>query len=76
MLSTTHSSDIILFPKTNLKRLKLIKTVFLKIEKMQIAGFWKSPPQLDHLCPEFKKWFGVQQNLNSPQYLFSVTYGM
>ena len=32
---------IILFPKT-----KLIKTIFLNILKIKIAGFWKSSPQL------------------------------
>ena len=39
-------THIILFPKTNLKRIKLIKTIFSKNLKMKIAGFWKSSPQL------------------------------
>ena len=33
---------IILFPKTKLKRITLIKTIFLKTLQMKIAGFWKS----------------------------------
>ena len=36
---------IILFPKTKLKRIKLIKTIFCeKNLKMKVAGFWKSSP--------------------------------
>ena len=41
---------IILFLKINLKRKKLIETVFLKIKKMKIAGFLKSFP---HVFDEF-----------------------
>ena len=39
-------AHIILLPKTNIKRIKLIKAVFLKIKKMKIAGFWKSSPHI------------------------------
>ena len=41
--------NIILLPKTDLKRKELFKTIFLKTDKMNIAGFRKSS-QLTHLC--------------------------
>ena len=46
MPSSHCKTHIILFPKTNLKVIKLIKTVFLKILKTKIAAFGKCSPQL------------------------------
>ena len=68
---------IILFSETNLERMQLInlermqliKSIFLKIKKMKIAGFWKSYAEI---CSKYKI-FSVYSFVNKIKYYYRLT---